>query len=786
MKDVKNRFYRFGNIEIDVQNLRVTVGSEIRPLEPKSFRLLLFLAENPGRVLPKDEIITSVWPGTAVSDNSLTRAITQVRKALDDDPKTPRYIETVPTVGYRFLGNCKEEQKLAYRFVERVREVGADGSRDNVPLETTSIQGVGVTREDSPGFDSLKNQLTHPGVVADEGHLVCPAVPWRLILRWAIPGFVVVTAAIVILFMRGPNPANAPLLVRVSLELPELIIRQEEKSGNSVALSSAVMSPDGTRIVYTGHGPDGVSRLYTRTLDQEQSLPLPGTEDAYGPFFSPDGKNVGFFAEGKFKKTSVEQGGATTLSDAPKGYGGSWGDDGIIVISPDVSSPLSLVSPSTGETRQITVLKAEAKDLAHIWPQVLPRAKAVLFTVLPSSANPDDASIEVQSLQTGERKTIARQAYFGRYAPSGHLLYMQGSTLFAAPMDLQRLVLTGPGVPIVQQVATSPFSYSAQLDLSGSGTLIYFRAKAAKQELVWLDAAGRTRLLRPAAAEYNPGVRFSPNGKRIALSLVEDDNVDVWVYDWERDAMTRLTTNGYAWLPVWSPDGNHVAFTSGKDGGAPNVYYMRADGSSEIVRLTNSEYRQIPFSFSPDGKRLAFVQFGPQTKADIWILPLEDVGTDHPKPGRPEPFLVTSFDERTPMISPDGQWLAYQSEESGRTEVWVRPFPGPGSKWQVSFGGGDRPVWSRAGPILFYRSTHGMMAVNYTADHGTFVAEKPRLWSPKNDLGSYFDPAPDGTRFAVLQPAVPDQSGSERVIMLQNFLDELRRRVPERELADGH
>jgi serine/threonine-protein kinase len=575
-------------------------------------------------------------------------------------------------------------------------------------------------------------------------------------------------------------------LVRVSLDLPELVVRQEEKSGNNVALSSAVISPGGTRIVYTGRGPDGVSRLYTRTLDQEQSLPLPGTEDAYGPFFSPDGKNVGFFAEGKLKKSSVEQGGVTALCDARKGYGGSWSDEGIIIISPDVSSPLSLVSSSTGETRQITVLKAESKDLAHIWPQVLPKAKAVLFTALPSSANPDDASIEVQSLQTGERKTIVRQAYFGRYAPSGHLLYIKGSTLFAAPMDVRRLVLTGPGVPIVEQVAISPFSYSAQLDLSSSGTLIYVRAKTAKQELVSLDASGRTWLLRPAAAEYNPGVRFSPDGKRIALSLVGDDNVDVWVYDWERDAMTRLTTNAYAWLPIWSPDGNHVAFTSGKDGGAANVYYTRADGNSEIVRLTNSEYRQIPFSFSPDGKRLAFVQFGPQTKADIWILPLDDAGSDHPKPGKPEPFLITPADERTPMISPDGHWLAYQSDESGRTEVWVQPFPGPGGKWQISMGGGDRPVWSRTAPTVFYRSSQGIMAVSYAANHGTFVSEKPRLWSAKSDLGSYFDLAPDGSHFAVLQPAAPDQGGSERVIMLQNFFDELRRRAPERKLTDGH
>ena len=775
MKDVKNHFYRFENVEIDVPNLRVTVGSEIRPLEPKSFRLLLFLAENPGRVVTKDEIISSVWPDIAVSDNSLTRAITQVRKALDDDPKAPRYIETVPTVGYRFVARLKEAQNLA----ELGREVEAKSNHGDSGIEIGSVHGLGTASGASSR--SAPSGQAHAGGVPGGGSerkdLASLAVTRRRILGVVIPAVVVVTIAIALLFMRRSTQSSSQPLVRVSLDLPELAVPQEAKSGSNVALSSIVISPDGTRIVYTGRGPDAVLRLYSRTLDQEQSLFLPGTENAYGPFFSPDGHSIGFFADGKLKRASLTQGDVTTLCDARKGYGGSWGDDGNIVISPDTSSSLSLVSSHTGETRQITVLKPEAKDLAHIWPQILPGAKAVMFTALTTSANPDDATIEAQSLQTGERKTVVRHAFFGRYAPSGHLLYMQGSTLYAAPMDVGHLALIGPGIPIVQQIATSPFSYSAQLDISASGVLTYLRAKAAKQKLVWLDATGQTLPLRPAPAEYNPAIRVSPDGKRIALSLISEDNTDVWVYEWQRDVMTRLTTNAFAWFPTWSPDGSHIAFMSGKDGGAPNLYYMRADAGGEIVRRTNSEYRQIPFSFSPDGKHLAFVQFGPQTKADIWILPLDDAGSDHPTPGAPEPFLVTSFDERVPMISPDGHWLAYQSDESGRTEVWVRPFPGLGSKWQISMGGGDRPVWSRTGRTLFYRNNHGIMAVSYAANDGVFLSEKPRLWSAKNDLGNYFDPAPDSKRFAVLQPDA-DQTGSEHVILLQNFLDELRRRIP--------
>jgi serine/threonine-protein kinase len=766
MQKESNNSLHFGPFRLDLGRRTLTRDHEMIPLSPKAFDLLLVLLENSDRVVHKDELMKALWPNTFVEESNLTQHIFQLRKALGRDGKDRQYIVTLPGRGYR--------------FVERVQEIGADASGTNCDAEDHSSHPV--MTESSPSAVSPGNgqaQTKNAWTSGQPARVLPRAVPsLKLILWWAIPGLVIVILAIALAFMRQPTPRTPQSLVRVSLDLPEFVRIQEGKSGNDIALPSVVMSPDGTRIVYTGLGPDNILRLYTRTLDQEQSLPMPGTEDAYGPFFSPDGRNVAFFADGKLKKTSVTQGGATILCDAPKGNGGSWGDGGYIAMSPDLTSPLSLVSSSTGETRQITELKAEARDLAQLWPQVLPGAKAVLFTALSTAGNWSDTTIEAQSLRTRERKTLVRQASFGRYAPSGHLIFLRGSTVYAAPMDLERLSLTGPAIPIVQQVAISPFSYSPQLDFSASGTLVYVRARVAKQELIWLDATGQVRPLRPLAAEYNPGVRISPDGKRIALSLVGDDNVDVWVYDWGRDAMIRLTTNAFAWFPAWTPDGNHIAFTSGKDGGAPNVYYTRSDGTGEIVRLTHSEYRQIPFSFSPDGKRLAFVQFGPQTKADIWILPLDGARSDHPKPDEPQPFLVTSADERIPMISPDGHWLAYQSDESGPTEVWVRPFPGPGSKWQISMEGGDRPVWSRRGPTLFYRSTQGIMAVDYSANHGAFVSDKPRLWSAKSDLGNYFDATPDGMHFVVLRPAVPDQSGSERVILLQNFFDELRRRIP--------
>ena len=261
-----------------------------------------------------------------------------------------------------------------------------------------------------------------------------------------------ITAIALWVAWRAMRPVSQPL-TRLSVELPEFALTSQYAPG-----AGAILSPDGRRIVYTGRGRDGTFRLYTRTLDQEQAAPLGGTEGAYGPFYSPDGQAVGFFAGGKLKKTSIERGGVVVLSvDASQGIGGSWGEDGSIIAA--LNGPASVLSriPSGGGTVQpVTELKPERKEYGHSWPQVLPGAQVVLFTALPTTSTVfDQAAIEVQSLKTGERKTIMRGGYYGRYVPSGHLLYVHQGTLYAAPMDLKRLELTGPAAPVVEEVVSS-------------------------------------------------------------------------------------------------------------------------------------------------------------------------------------------------------------------------------------------------------------------------------------------------------------------------------------------
>ena len=247
--------------------------------------------------------------------------------------------------------------------------------------------------------------------------------------------------------------------------------------------------------------------------------------------------------------------------------------------------------------------------------------------------------------------------------------------------------------------------------------------------------------------------------------------------------MTRLTfTPGLDGWPVWSPDGKHLAFSSRRHGGAQNLYWMRADGTGEAVRLTESNNVQVPSSFSPDGKRLAFSEASPQSSWDLWTLPLDEVQSDHPKVGKAEIFLQTPFGEGIPMISPDGRWLAYRSNESGSEEVYVRRLSGgplgTGGKWRISTGGGMAPVWSKKGSELFYGSREGMMVASCTARGEDLVASKPRLWAEIRDVGQPFDLAPDGKRFVVVQKETTDRKGPPHVVFLLHFLDELRRRAP--------
>jgi serine/threonine-protein kinase len=512
---------------------------------------------------------------------------------------------------------------------------------------------------------------------------------------------------------------------------------------------------------------------------------LAGTEGAAGPFFSPDGQRLGFFSGGKLKKIAVTGGAPVALADAPSARGGSWTEDGTIVFTPTSGSIGLWRVPAVGGTAErLTTPEGEG---THRWPQVLPGGRAVLYTVSAVIGNYANAWLAVQPLPAGTPHIAQRGGSYGRYLPSGHLTWVHDGTLFAAPFDLATLAVTGPAVPVVPGVVSSTNNGSAQVDVSYTGTLVYLPGgeNASAAPLDWLTRDGKTTPLRATPANWS-GVQIAPHGRRLAFSLADAANFNVWTYDAARDALTRLTVDpGVDRFPVWTPDGQRLVYASSRSGGATNLYWQRADGSGDATRLTTSPNPQFPGSWHPSGRFLAFYEIRPQTDADLLILPVEGDEASGWKPGMPTVFLGGPFIELQPRFSPDGRWLAYESNESGRFEIYVRPFPGPGGKWPISTGGGMNAVWSRARHELLYLAPDGrIMVVPYTAAGDAFQAEKPRVWSETPvqlrrlfDGASTFDLHPDGERVA-MAPVTEATVGPTHVTLMFNFFDELRRLAP--------
>jgi serine/threonine-protein kinase len=596
----------------------------------------------------------------------------------------------------------------------------------------------------------------------------------------ALPWVIALSATAVAFILWAPwRPAPTPALpLRLSAEL-----------GAAASLSTrfgpaAILSPDGRLLAFVAsQGADERPRLHLRRLDQLDAAPLSGTEGARDPFFSPDGEWIAFFADGKLKKVSVTGGAAVTLCDAADDRGGTWAEDGTIFFAPRGAAGLSLVSSAGGTPQTLTTPDPASQEVTHRWPQALPRGKAVLYTAGIGFGDYEDASLVVHTLEGDTKKVLHRGGYHGRYIPSGHLVFIHEGTLFAASFDLDRLELTGQPVPALDSVTTNPTNGGAQFAFSRDGTLAYQRGEDLVVPIQWMNREGRLQPLPAAPGAYN-NIHFSPDGQWLALDIIEGKNRDVWVYEWARDTLSRLMFDpGEDLAPVWSPDGRRIAFSSARaDQATQNLYWQRADGTGEAERLTESKNTQSPSSWHPSGKLLALQETNPQTSFDILILPLEGDEASGWKPGKPTVFLNGPFGEIQAAFSPDGRWLAYSSNESGRDEVYVRSFPGPGGKWQVSTAGGRWTTWSRSRRELLYRDEDGrIMVARYTVEGDLFRAGKPRVWSPRlvpvRELGRTFDLHPDGERVAVLKTS-GNEARRDHVTMIQNFFDELRRIAP--------
>jgi serine/threonine-protein kinase len=610
--------------------------------------------------------------------------------------------------------------------------------------------------------------------------------PWRRVAPWAgLAGVLALTQALG-LWVAWRKAAEPPPPLRLSVQLGV----DATLAGGSGGGAAAIPSPDGRLLAFTAReAADRPRRLYIRPLHELAASPLSGTEGAQNPFFSPDSQWVGFFAEGKLKKAAVAGGAPVTLCDAQDDRGGAWSEDGTIVFMPRAShgAGLSRVSSAGGTAEILTTPDQSEGPSTDRWPQVLPGGRAVLYTSGVGVGDYEGANIVVMTLPNGPRKIVQRGGYYCRYLRSGYLAYIREGTLLAAPFDLERLELTGPPVPVVPGVSAAPFTGGAQFAVSDGGTLVFVPGQNQRwaSTVHWLDSSGETQRLGTLTGNYS-NLLFSPDGQKLALDLRAGREWDVWVYDWTRDTASRLTVNAAEdRTPVWTPDGLRIAFASTRgDNSTKNLYWQRADGTGDSERLTESEYDQFPRSWHPGGRLLAFAERRPKTGWDISVVEVLGNEPSGVKPGKPVPLLNGPFDEVDAVFSPDGRWLAYASNETGRLEVYVRPFPAASAKWQISSSGGTVPTWSRERQEFFFLTPDGaQMVAAYTPGGDSLRVEKPRRWSPglASMSGGYrnSDLHPDGQRFAVIRAADERlDEARDHVVFVQNFFDELRRLAP--------
>jgi len=597
---------------------------------------------------------------------------------------------------------------------------------------------------------------------------------WKGVSVWG--GAAVLLAAIVGLAAWNLKPLGSPQAVsRFTIMLPPGQQLAGLEIGPAVALS-----PDGTHLAYVAIE-GGTQQIYLRPMDSLEAAPIPSTEGAGNPFFSPNGQWLGFFADGKLKKVSVSGGTAITLGEAPAPRGATWASDGVIAFAPTNVSGIQQISDAGGVPRPLSHLgKGEQ---GHRWPEFLPGGNAVLFAAATSGINFTNTQVAVQSIGTGERRNLIQAGTHPRYASSGHLTYLQGGSLMAVPFDPQRLTITGAAVSIVNGVLQSRAIGDAQYDFSATGSLVYVPGgvQSNQSRLVWVSRNGTEQSLAAPAHSYL-APRLSPDGRRIAVSIDEQD-AQLWLYDLGRGTFTWFTFEGSAnYFPIWTPDGKRIAFQSNREGPS-NIFWQLADGSGRAERLTTGEYVTAPNSWSPDGQLLAFFEVNPITQRDIWVMRMGDPSASSGQVRKAQPFLRTQFNEGGPRFSPDAQWLAYSSDESGRTEIYVQPYPGPGGKWQISTDGGTEPVWNHSGSELFYRNRDEMMAVDI-ATQPNFTAGKPKvLFEGHYETNpvpiANYDISTDGQRFLMLKPVEQAQGALTQINVVLNWFEELKQKVPE-------
>jgi serine/threonine-protein kinase len=725
---------RFGTFELDPSSRELTRNGRRVPLQDQPARALCLLASRPGQLVTRDELRQALWPADMFLefDTALNIVITKVRHALADDAASPRFIETVPKRGYRFIADVHQ---TGDRTLIASPEVGLPA------VEEPRLPGEAPTRyagrSDVRSSGWLAAALLLAGVSA--AAIYFSGFNWR------------------------PRPAETAVMqLEVSLG-PDAFLRSAP--GPSVAIS-----PNGERLVFVSDG-----RLITRRLARSLSTALAGTEGLTTFFFSPDSESVAFVADGKLRRVALDGTSVVPLADAAEGRGGSWADDGTIVLA-EVSGGLIRV-PRGGPAEPLTRL--EPNEFTHRWPQFLPGGTAIVFTSHTAPTWWSRGRVEALSLADGRRKLLQDQATFGRFVAdangNGYLTFMRGSTLFAATFDPRRLELTGEPFPVLDDVAYDNTG-AAHVDLSRTGTIV--ARTQTRMRLAWLESSGQARVFG------EPGDYEAPALSRDGSLVAYSSRGDLWVYDVARGIPTQVTRGLAVTRPKhWTPDDRFIVFSTPE-----GIWRGRPDGGADPQRMLPAAPPRVRVASSstsaPGGSRLAFheVTTGNASKWDLWTILVDRTGAQMREP---DPILRTENDERESDLSPDGQWVAYSASETGeRLDIYVRAFPDDGRRWKVSDGGGVYPRWSASRSTLFFIADGLLMAAPYAVKGGSFTPGRPHVWS-RQPLSAEPGPNPfpysvsgDGERIvAVIPDEASEQYSRRHVTLWVNALTDLRRRT---------
>jgi Tol biopolymer transport system component/DNA-binding winged helix-turn-helix (wHTH) protein len=728
---------RFGPFTLDLESRQLTSGSEDIHLEPKAFELLSALVLARPKALSKADLQERLWPGTFVAEANLSNLVAEIRAALGDPARAPKYVRTAHGFGYAFCGDAEQL------------------------TDSVDARAARVPSEPSSGVDAEEPAVSSP--------------PESSRVPWLVAGVLAVAliATAVIALRRDGGPASAAGPVQFTIAPPEHASLGGPRIGGSGSAAQLAVSPDGRHIVFVAGTANGY-QIWLRPVATLAATPIQGTEGGRFPFWSPDSRSVGFFADGKLKTVQIAGGPPIVLTDTTFPMGGSWSRDNVILFAQQPSQHgLMRVSSAGGVPTVVTTIDKAAGEDVHRWPHFLPDGRHFIYTAVTGTCCPaaTPSVVRVGSLDQPSGHSTLFQAESSVSYASGHLIFAQDDTLMARPFDADTRQLRGEAFPLAGRVSREGSRYIGA-SVSQNGVLVYGQADAdAPRQLTWFDRGGQVLGTSGDPAPY-VGVALSPDERRAAVTLEtgSPENVDIWLIDIARNIRSRLTVHpGQDVSPLWSPDGTRIVFESSRSRQAVAMRQMSANepGTDELLLEGPGSFTMMPTGWSGDGRFIAYTTRG----SNVWILPLFG-------DRKPFAFMETPFIEASAVFSPDGRWIAYTSNEGGQPDVYVQSFPGPGAKSQVSRDGGTHPVWRADGRELFYLAADGtMMAVPVGAGR-SFDAGRPRALFASNAWKLRFTQVyavtKDGQRFLV-NATPPKSTGAAPLTVVLNWTATIRK-----------